>query len=87
MYEITGTGYELEGEVLGYSIDMAFLVQKRDIDTTISRGYIMTLMDFIQNIHVFNCRSEKKSAFSISIKSNYIVIVGFIVSVLFQYYI
>ena len=44
----------------------------------------MALMVFIQNIHVFNCRSEKNSAFSIPLKSNYLIIIAFAVSVLLQ---
>ena len=33
-------------------------------------------MIIIQNIHAFNCRSEKKSAFSVSLTSNYIFLFG-----------
>ena len=36
----------------------------------------MCLMVFIQNIHVFNCRSERNSAFSVPIKSNPMMLVG-----------
>ena len=35
-----------------------------------ARGYMMALMVFMQNIHVFNCRSEKHSAFTVPIKRN-----------------
>ena len=49
-----------------------------------ARGYIMALMVFIQNIHVFNCRSEKKSAFSISLKSNPLIIIAFASSIILQ---
>ena len=34
----------------------------------------MALMVFMQNIHVLNCRSENKSAFKISLKSNPFII-------------
>jgi len=44
----------------------------------------MALMVFIQNIHVFNCRSEKKSAFSVSIKSNKLIAVAFFSSIILQ---
>ena len=44
----------------------------------------MTLMVFIQNIHVFNCRSEKKSAFSVPLKNNAFVVWGVIGSILLQ---
>ena len=44
----------------------------------------MALMVFIQNIHVFNCRSEKKSAFSIPFTSNKLILVAFISSIALQ---
>jgi len=60
------------------------LINTLNMDVRIARGYIMALMVFIQNIHVFNCRSEKSSAFSIPIKSNKLIVVGVIVSILLQ---
>ena len=45
----------------------------------------MTLMVFIQNIHVLNCRSEKNSIFTTSIMSNKFVIVTIISSILLQF--
>jgi len=54
------------------------------MDVNIARGYIMALMVFIQNIHVFNCRSEKKSAFTIPLNSNLLIVGGVICSVLLQ---
>jgi len=59
-----------------------FLLNIINLEVSSARGYIMALMVFIQNIHVFNCRSEKKSAFSISIKSNKLIIVSFIFSII-----
>lgn len=44
----------------------------------------MALMVFIQNIHVFNCRSEKSSAFTISIKSNILIPIAFFSSIILQ---
>ena len=44
------------------------------MEITLARGYIMALMVFIQNVHVFNCRSERLSAFKISLKSNPLII-------------
>ena len=55
-----------------------------NMETNVARGYIMALMVFIQNIHVFNCRSESNSAFSISIKSNYLIVGGVFASILLQ---
>ena len=42
----------------------------------------MALMVFIQNIHVFNCRSEHKSAFSVPLKNNWLIVGGVGASVL-----
>jgi len=59
-----------------------FLLKVMEMEVTQARGYIMALMVFIQNIHVFNCRSESKSAFSVSLKSNPLIVGGVISSVL-----
>lgn len=60
------------------------LLNKLKMDVSIARGYIMAQMVFIQNIHVFNCRSEKKSAFKVPIKNNLLIVYGVLVSVLLQ---
>lgn len=44
----------------------------------------MLLMVFMQNIHVFNCRSEKQSAFKVSIKSNPLIVISVITCILLQ---
>ena len=61
-----------------------YLINVIGMDEATGRGYVMTLMVFIQNIHVFNCRSEKNSAFSIPLKSNKFVIWGVLISILLQ---
>ena len=61
-----------------------YLINKVGMEVSTARGYIMALMVFIQNIHVFNCRSEKKSAFSVSIKSNKLIAVAFFSSIILQ---
>lgn len=61
-----------------------YLVNIIRMDINIARGYVMTLMVFIQNIHVFNCRSEKNSAFSIPLKNNKLVVWGVIISIVLQ---
>ena len=61
-----------------------FLIKKVGMDESVARGYIMALMVFIQNIHVFNCRSEKKSAFSIPLKKNRLIVGGVIFSIILQ---
>lgn len=47
-----------------------------------SRTYILLLMVFMQNVHVFNCRSEKTSAFKMKFSSNPTIIVGVILALL-----
>ncbi len=54
------------------------------MDITVARGYTMCLMVFIQNVHVFNCRSERRSAFSVSIKSNPVMLFGIAGTLLLQ---
>ena len=61
-----------------------YLIKIVGMEISMARGYTMALMVFIQNIHVFNCRSEKNSAFSVSLKSNVLIIVAFSVSVALQ---
>jgi len=61
-----------------------YLIKIIGMDVTLARGYILALMVFIQNVHVFNCRSEKKSAFSVSLKSNKLIVVGVLASIILQ---
>ena len=58
-----------------------YLIKHIGMNPTIARGYTMALMIIIQNIHAFNCRSEKKSVFSIKINSNYIFLWGVLGSI------
>ena len=53
-----------------------FLLKKLNMDVSVARGYIMALMVFMQNIHVFNCRSEKKSVFKTNPFSNPFILVA-----------
>lgn len=55
------------------------------IKISTTRGYIMTLMVFIQNIHVLNCRSESKSIFKTPLNGNYILPVVILGSLLLQF--
>ena len=54
------------------------------MDLSRARGYIMALMVFIQNVHVFNCRSETNSAFKVPLKNNWLIVVGVACSLLLQ---
>lgn len=61
-----------------------YLINYINMEIATARGYIMALMVFIQNIHVFNCRSERNSTFSISLSSNYLIVGGVIISIILQ---
>jgi len=61
-----------------------YLIKVINMDIELARGYTMALMVFIQNIHVFNCRSEKNSALSIPLKSNALIPVAFASSIVLQ---
>ena len=54
------------------------------LDLVSARTCTMCLMVFIQNVHVFNCRSEKKSAFSIPLRSNKVMLLGILGTLLLQ---
>lgn len=60
------------------------MIKKYNMDIDVARGYIMALMVFIQNIHVFNCRSEHKSAFAVPIKNNKLIFIGVLISIALQ---
>ena len=60
------------------------LVEKVGMEIYHARGYILALMVFIQNIHVLNCRSEKKSVFVNSLLKNPFIIVAIFGSILLQ---
>ena len=61
-----------------------FLIKDIGMEVTQARGYIMVLMVFIQNIHVFNCRSETESIFTMSLKNNPLLIFTVFGSILLQ---
>lgn len=60
------------------------LINGLNLDVAIARSYIVVLMVFIQNIHVFNCRSETESAFNIPLKNNPLIVVTVFGSILLQ---
>lgn len=61
-----------------------YLINKLDIPVNIARGYIVTLMVFIQNMHVLNCRSEKSSILKVPIKSNPLIIFSIVSAIFLQ---
>ena len=58
-----------------------FLLNNIKMEEDVARGYIMALMVFIQNIHVFNCRSESNSVFEIPFFNNKILLLASIGSI------
>lgn len=60
------------------------LINKLNIEVEHARGYVLALMVFIQNIHVINCRSEKKSIFKNSFRKNPFVLFAIVSSILLQ---
>ena len=83
---------ELIGEVLysGFFIGMIvfivwyILVKEAQMEVSLARGYIMVLMVLIQNIHVFNCRSERVSAFSMPLHTNPLLLITVFGSIILQ---
>ncbi len=47
-----------------------YLINQVHMEEKMARGYIMALMVFMQNIHVFNCRSEKEPFYKVSLRTN-----------------
>ena len=76
----------VSGTIIGFIVFAVWyaLLNKLNMEVSTARGYIMALMVFIQNIHVFNCRSESKSAFSVSLKNNRLIVYGVVFSLLLQ---
>lgn len=58
-----------------------YLINIRNCNIVVARGYILTLMVFIQNLHVLNCMSEEKSIFKVSLKKNPFIIFSILISI------
>ena len=76
----------VSGAVIGSVVFAVWylLLNKLNMEVDMARGYIMALMVFIQNIHVFNCRSEHRSAFATPLSNNWFILCGVAASVLLQ---
>ncbi len=74
------------GLTIGLSVFLLwiYLVKVKLLDIKVARGIIMMVMVFMQNLHAFNCRSEKISAFKLSIKRNWFIAISVISSILLQ---
>ena len=71
------------GAVIGLVVFGAWMIFEKVLhyDDVVSRSLVMALMVFMQNIHAFNCRSEKQSVFKMSLKSNWFFAVSVIGSI------
>ena len=62
-----------------------YLTKKANVDIQLARGYVMTLMVFLQNFQVFNCCSEKNTIFKHNFKSNMFVVYTVISAMILQF--
>jgi len=77
----------IQSGVMGVTIGLIvfvtwiILVKALCLDLVVARSLVMALMVFLQNLHAFNCRSEKKSISKISLLSNKFFIVSVLGSI------
>ena len=69
-FEVLVSGLIIGLTVYGFWV---YLMSK-NINITLARTYIMTLMVFMQNIHVLNCRSEKRSTFKVPFDNKFLAL-------------
>ncbi|WP_291781726.1 HAD-IC family P-type ATPase [Cecembia sp.] len=62
------SGFVIGSIAFGYWF---YLIQYQEMDEYHARSLVLLLMVFLQNFHIFNCRSERKSTFKIPIAKNY----------------
>jgi magnesium-transporting ATPase (P-type) len=53
-----------------------WLIEVRLMEETLARNSVLLLIVLMQNVHVFNCRSESTSAFRVPLHRNYVLIFG-----------
>src|SRR5574344_1638715 len=63
-----------------------WIIKVANIDESSGRNYIILLMVFLQNMHAFNCRSEKNSIFKVPIKNNYFIVIAVLAVIGLQIY-
>jgi magnesium-transporting ATPase (P-type) len=56
--------------------DYYWLIELRLMEENLARDSVLLLMVLLQNVHVFNCRSESTSAFRVPLNRNYVLIFG-----------
>ena len=61
------------GGVIGLIVFGSWLILTKtmNVNIAVARSLTMALMVFLQNAHAFNCRSEKRSIFKLSYKTNW----------------
>jgi magnesium-transporting ATPase (P-type) len=60
------------------------LIDNLGLDIGHARSYVLLLMVFMQNVHVFNCRSETHSIFKTPIKNNPFIIYCIVIVLILQ---
>lgn len=60
------------------------LIDNLGLDIELARSYVLLLMVFMQNVHVFNCRSETHSIFKTPIKNNPFIIYCIVIVLILQ---
>ena len=61
-----------------------YLYKIKNLDIVLVRTYLLTLMVIIENIQIFNCRSEKISMFKIPGSNNRFLIISIIITLCIQ---
>ena len=61
-----------------------YLINNLHLGVGFSRGCILVYMVFIENLHVLNCRSERKSILSVSIRKNPFIIFSIVGAIILQ---
>ena len=76
----------IAGLVMGLSVLLLwiYLVNVKNMELPLARGYVMMLMVFMQNLHALNCRSEKISAFKLPISRNWFILFSVVSSIVLQ---
>jgi magnesium-transporting ATPase (P-type) len=57
-----------------------YMIEIQGMEEFAARNILLLLIVLMQNVHVFNCRSEYSSAFKVPISRNYILIFGVILA-------
>ncbi|MBN2437750.1 MAG: HAD-IC family P-type ATPase, partial [Deltaproteobacteria bacterium] len=57
-----------------------YLINIQQMNESHARDVVLLLMVFMQNIHVFNCRSETVSTFRVPLARNWILILGVVLA-------